>query len=156
MPRAYANTFLNHWQSPALAHLGLDEAPFKRAHARYKAIVRQGRRTHPRRQPGQGRTRQSKAANLLDRSEDYDLSMLAFLVDPNVPFTNNQGEQDIRMIKVEQKTSGCFRTLFGAQIFARIRSYLSTCRKQGHNLWEACHQLVIGEPFMPNTPAAGP
>ena len=148
--------FLLECKDDPLTQLGLDEAPFKRAHARNKAIVRRGRRTHPRRQPGQGRTRQSKAANLLDRLEDYDLSVLAFLVDPNVPFTNNQGEQDIRMIKVKQKISGCFRTLLGAQVFARIRSYLSTCRKQGHNLWEACHQLVIGQPFMPNTPAAGP
>jgi transposase len=148
--------FLLECKDDPLTQLGLDEAPFKRAHARYKAILRQGRRTHPRRQPGQGRTRQSKAANLLDRLEDYDLSVLAFLLDPNVPFTNNQGEQDIRMIKVKQKISGCFRTLLGAQVFARIRSYLSTCRKQGRNLWEACYQLVIGQPFMPNTPAAGP
>jgi len=148
--------FLLECKDDPLTQLGLDEAPFKRAHARYKAILRQGRRTHPRRQPGQGRTRQSKAANLLDRLEDYDLSVLAFLIDPNVPFTNNQGEQDIRMIKVKQKISGSFRTLLGAQVFARIRSYLSTCRKQGRNLWEACYQLVIGQPFMPNTPATGP
>jgi transposase len=73
-----------------------------------------------------------------------------------VPFTNNQGEQDIRMIKVKQKISGCFRTLPGAQTFARIRGDLSTCRKQGRNLWEACYQLAIGQPFMPNVPAAGP
>lgn len=148
--------FLLEWKDDPLTQLGLDEAPFKRAHARYKAIVRQGRRTHPRRQPGQGRTRQSKAANLLDRLEDYDLSVLAFLLDPNVPFTNNQGEQDIRMIKVKQKISGCFRTLFGAQVFARIRSYLSTCRKQGRNLWEACYQVVMGQPFLPNVSASGP
>ena len=77
-------------------------------------------------------------------------------MDPNVPFTNNQGEQDIRMIKVNRKISGGFRTLLGAPVFARIRSDLSTCRKQGRNLWEACYQLVLGQPFMPNTPAAGP
>jgi len=148
--------FLLDWKDDPLTQLGLDEEQFKRAHARYRAIIRQGRRTHPRRQPGQGRTQQGKAANLLDRLEDYDLSVLAFLIDPEVPFTNNQGEQDIRMMKVKQNISGCFRTLFGAQVFARIRSYLSTCRKQGRNLWEACYQLVIGQPFMPNRPAAGP
>ena len=153
---AELSRFLLEWKDHPLTPLGLDEAHFKKAHAGYKAIVRQGRREHPRRQPGQGRTQQSKAANLLDRLEDYDLCVLAFLVDPNVPFTNNQGEQDIRMIKVKQKISGCFRTLAGAQVFARIRSYLSTCRKQGRNLWEACHQLAIGQPFMPATPAAGP
>lgn len=81
--------------------------------------------------------------------------MLAFLIDPNVPFTNTPGGQDIRRIKVKQKISGCFRTLFGAQVFARMRSYLFTCRKPGRNLWEACYQWVIGQPFMPNLPAAG-
>jgi len=89
------------------------------------------------------------------RLEDYDLCILAFLLDPNVPFTNNQGEQDIRMIKVKQKISGCFRTLDGAQCFARIRSYLSTCRKQGQNLWDACFQAAIAQPFLPNIPESG-
>ena len=79
-----------------------------------------------------------------------------WLVHPEVPFTNNQGEQDIRMMKVKLKISGCFRTLQGAQIFARVRSYLSTCRKQGRNVWEACYQLAIGQPFMPSVPATGP
>lgn len=119
-------------------------------------ILRQGRIDHPRRPSGQARTAQSKAANLLDRLEDYDLPVLAFLIDPAVPLTNNQGEQDIRMIKVKQKISGCFRTLAGAQVFARVRSYLSTCRKQGHNLWDACYRLAIGQPFMPHAPAAAP
>jgi transposase len=153
---AELSRFLLEWKDDPLTSWGLDEAQFKRAHARYKSIVRRGRRSHPRRKPGQGRTQQDKATNLLDRLEDYDLCVLAFLLDPNVPFTNNQGEQDIRMIKVKQKISGCFRTLTGAQVFARIRSYLSTCRKQGHNLWEACQQLVIGQPFMPNIPTTGP
>jgi hypothetical protein len=78
-----------------------------------------------------------------------------FLLDPNVPFTNNQGEQDIRMIKVKQKVSGCFRTLEGARCFARIRGYLSTCRKQGINLWDACFQAALGQPFMPALPESG-
>ena len=153
---AQLSRFLLDWKDNPITPLGLDEEQFQKAHAGYKAIVRQGRQLHPRRRPGQGRTRQGKAANLLDRLDDYDLHVLAFLVDPQVPFTNNQGEQDIRMIKVKQKISGCFRTLPGAQTFARIRGYLSTCRKQGHNLLDACHQLIIGQPFMPNVPAAGP
>jgi len=156
---AELSQFLLGWKDDPLIRAGvdgLDEQQFKGAHARYKAIVRQGRRTHPRRKPGQGRTKQGKATNLLDRLEDYDLCVLAFLLDPCVPFTNNQGERDLRMMKVKQKISGCFRTLRGAQVFARIRSYLSTCRKQGHNLREACYQLAIGHPFMPHAPAAGP
>lgn len=132
------------------------ERQFKRALQGYRAVVRRGRCRHPRRSPGQGRCAQGKAANLLDRLEEFDQSILAFLWDERVPFTNNQGEQDIRMIKVRQKISGCFRTLRGAQMFCRIRSYLSTCRKQGRNLWEAVQQAVIGQPFLPACPSAGP
>jgi transposase len=132
------------------------ERQFKRALKGYRAVVRRGRYRHPRRPAGQGRCAQSKAANLLDRLEEFDWSILAFLWDERVPFTNNQGEQDIRMIKVRQKISGCFRTLRGAQMFCRIRSYLSTCRKQGHNLWEAIQKAVVGRPFIPSCPPAGP
>lgn len=134
----------------------INECQFKRAWKRYRLVVRRGRYRHPRRTAGQGRCVQSQAANLLDRLEDFDLSILAFLWDERVPFTNNQAEQDIRMIKVRQKISGCFRTFRGAQIFCRIRSYLSTCRKQGRNLWLALQSAVIGTPFIPSAPPAGP
>lgn len=60
------------------------------------------------------------------------------------------------MIKVKQKISGCFRTLAEAHVFARIRSYFFTCRKQGYDLWEACQRLVLGQPFMPQVPSGGP
>jgi transposase len=153
---AELSRFLLDWKDDPLLTRGLDEVEFKKAHAHDQRILRQGRRDHPRRRPGQGRTAQSKAANLLDRLEDFDWCVLAFLIDPAVPFTNNQGEQDIRMIKVKQKISGCFRPLAGARTLARIRSYLSTCRKQGHNLWQACYRLVIGQPILPATQASGP
>jgi transposase len=133
-----------------------NERQFKRARQRYRNVVRRGRYRHPRLAPGQGRSAQSKAANLLDRLEDFDWNILAFLWDGRVPFTNNQAEQDIRMIKVRQKISGCFRTLRGAQIFCRIRSYLSTCRKQGRNLWLALQSAINGAPFIPSVPHAGP
>jgi transposase len=132
------------------------ERQFKRALKGFHAVVRRGRYRHPRRAAGQGRCARSKAANLLHRLEEFDWSILAFLWDERVPFTNNQGEQDIRMIKVRQKISGCFRTLRGARVFCRIRSYLSTCRKQGHNLWEAVQKAVAGRPFVPSCPATGP
>ena len=147
--------FLLDWKNDPRARDGLGEEVFEIAHRQYQRIVREGRRKHPRRKPGQGRTKQDKATNLLDRLEDYDYCILAYLLDPNVPFTNNQGEQDIRMIKVKQKVSGCFRTLEGAQCFARIRGYLSTCRKQGINLWDACFQVATGQPFMPTLPESG-
>jgi transposase len=119
---------------------------FRSVRTRFRALVRAGRQDHPRRT---GRQRQSPAANLLDRLEAHEGSFLAFLSEPGVPFTNNQAEQDIRMLKVRQKISGGFRTPRGAQIFARIRSYLSTCRKQGRNLWTALQQAVVGQPFIP-------
>jgi transposase len=147
--------FLLDWKNDPRARDGLGDEVFEIAHRQYQRIVREGRRKHPRRKPGRGRSKQDKATNLLDRLEDYDYCILAFLLDPNVPFTNNQGEQDIRMIKVKQKVSGCFRTLEGAQCFARIRGYLSTCRKQGINLWDACFQVASGQPFMPTVPESG-
>jgi transposase len=124
----------------------LGEKEFKKALAQYHAILEKGRRRHPR---PSGRAAQSKAGNLLNRLQDFDLCVLAFLFDPVVPFTNNQGERDIRMEKVRQKISGCFRTLKGARVFARNRSYISTCRKQGRNILDALTHAIIGEPFIP-------
>lgn len=77
-----------------------------------------------------GRIKKSKSRNLLERLRDYESDVLRFMDNELVPFTNNMGENDIRMTKVQQKISGCFRTIEGASIFCRIRSFLSTCRKQ--------------------------
>jgi transposase len=73
-----------------------------------------------------------------------------FLDSPEVPFTNNQGERDIRMFKVQQKISGCFRSIEGAERFCRVRSYLSTARKQNLCASEALMHLFEGRvpPFM--------
>ncbi len=78
-----------------------------------------------------GRVKRTKARNLLERLIEYEVDALRFMDNKIVPFTNNLGENDIRMTKVQQKISGCFRSMEGAKIFCRIRSYLSTCRKQG-------------------------
>jgi transposase len=142
------------YQNQRRAQHGLPgERPFQKILDTYHAILAKGRLKHPRRK---GRQAQSKAANLLDRLEGYDLCVLAFLLDSKVPFTNNQAEQDIRMIKIRQKISGGFRTLHGARVFARIRGYISTCRKQGRNILDALQRAYSGAPFMPAAPANGP
>jgi len=92
-----------------------------------------------------GKTARSKARNLLERLRDYENETLRFMVDYNVPFSNNQAENDLRMTKVQQKISGCFRSMEGAKIFCRIRSYLSTCRKQGVTASEALRLLFQGK-----------
>jgi transposase len=76
-----------------------------------------------------GRVAKSKSRNLLERLRTFEDQVLRFMTDPLVPFTNNQGENDIRMTKVQQKISGCFRSFEGAHIFSRVRSYLLTCQK---------------------------
>ena len=77
-----------------------------------------------------GRLKRSKSRNLLERLIDYEDDVLRFMLDMDVPFTNNQGENDLRMKKVQQKISGCFRSFKGAEISCRVRSYISTCKKQ--------------------------
>lgn len=92
-----------------------------------------------------GRLKRSKARNLLERLRDFEQDVLRFIDAENVPFTNNQGENDLRMTKVQQKISGCFRSMEGAKIFSRVRSYLSTCRKQGMTATQALTLLFQGE-----------
>jgi transposase len=92
-----------------------------------------------------GKTARSKARNLLERLRDFENDTLRFMVDNNVPFSNNQAENDLRMTKVQQKISGCFRSIDGAKIFCRIRSYLSTCRKQGITASEGLRLLFQGK-----------
>lgn len=92
-----------------------------------------------------GRLKRSKARNLLERLRDFEQDVLRFMVVESVPFTNNQGENDLRMTKVQQKISGCFRSMDGAQIFCRVRSYLSTCRKQGMTATQALTLLFQGK-----------
>jgi len=92
-----------------------------------------------------GRVKKSKSRNLLERLRDYEEDTLRFMDIAYVPFTNNLGENDIRMTKVQQKISGCFRSIDGARIFCRIRGYLSTCRKQGVKSSQALELLFSGK-----------
>lgn len=125
---------------------------------RYRALIRKGRRANPPNAPPpghkkRGRKKQTKPQNLLDRLEKYETWVLAFMHDFRVPFTNNLAEQDIRMIKVKQKISGCFRTTEGAERFLAVRSYISTVRKNGLRIFPAIVSALNGSPFIPSADA---
>lgn len=122
----------------------------KRWHERYQEILEQAQQECPppkdtRPKGTRGRLKRSKSRNLLERLIRYEDDVLRFMTEPIVPFTNNQGENDIRMTKVQQKISGCFRSMEGAKMFCRIRSYLSTCRKNGLSATKALDMLFAGE-----------
>ena len=97
-----------------------------------------------------GRPKQSKATNLIGRLRDYSDDVWRFMTQPHVPFTNNLAEQAVRMPKVKQKVSGCFRTLQGAQTYCAIRSYCATMHKQGANIFEALVATFNGTPPRPS------
>lgn len=118
----------------------------KRFLSRYRNILTRGNRECPaptKANNKPGRVKRSKSRNLLERLRNFETETLRFMVDKRVPFTNNQGENDIRMTKVQQKISGCFRSFEGAQMFCRIRGYISTCRKQDIAPTKALNQLFI-------------
>ena len=124
---------------------------------RYDAVVQAGFAANPVPVPTtagaekkRGRPPQPPPVNLLIRLRDFKGQVLAFMADFRVPFDNNQGERDIRMVKVKQKVSGGFRTLEGAQRFGRIRGYLSTARQQAKNVFEAIRDALEGNPFIPS------
>jgi len=99
----------------------------------------------PKKKGKRGRIKRSKSRNLLERLRNYENETLRFMDIDYVPFTNNMGENDIRMTKVQQKISGCFRSMEGARIFCRIRGYLSTCRKQKISSSQALGLLFDGK-----------
>ena len=121
--------------------------------AQFFRLLHQGDQATPRATapPGaRGKCKQSPARNLLDRLRKHQKAVLYFLEDLRVDFDNNLAERDLRMIKVQQKVSGCFRSLAGAQAFSCIRGYVSTLRKQGLPLLSALQATLCGHPVRPS------
>jgi transposase len=121
--------------------------------AQYVALLQEGYRANPPDPPPKvgkkGRRKQSAARNLLDRLSTHQEAVLLFLDTFAVPFDNSLAERDLRMAKVQQKISGCFRSPAGAVAFCRIRGYLSTLRKQGMAVLTALEQALVGHPVSP-------
>jgi transposase len=120
--------------------------------ARYQALLAAGLAANPpppRVPRRRGRIKQSPARNLIERLWLDQEAVLRLLFDLAIPFDNKQAERDLRMLKVQQKISGAFRSNEGAAAFARIRGYLSTLRKQGQALLPALQTIFTGQPVAP-------
>lgn len=123
---------------------------------RYRKWIRAGYAATP--EPptnpnARGRPKRGKTLALLDRLHDHETATLRFLQDPEVPWSNNQAERDIRPAKTLLKIIGGFRTEIGAQEFCTIRSYLSTTAKNGIHPFDAISDALAGRPWLPE-PAA--
>lgn len=138
-------------RAKAAGQKSLDPAVLTRIEAVYKQIVERGLKENPRPEPtGKGgRPKLSEARNLLERLAKYPEDVLRFASDFRVPFDNNQAERDIRMVKLQQKTSGCFRSEEGADQFLRIRGYVSTLAKHGLGLLHGLREVCRGAPIIP-------
>ena len=108
----------------------------------------------PKRGHRRGKATRTKGRNLLERLIKYKQAVLAFALYDEVPFTNNQAERDLRPVKVKQKIAGCFRTLLGAQHYARISSFISTARKQHRHVFKELRQVFLGDSFLIQSVAA--
>ena len=96
-----------------------------------------------------GKMKKTKSQNLLERLQKYRKEALAFMYDFSVPFDNNLAERDLRMMKVQQKISGNFRSWDGAKIFCCIRGYISTVKKNSISVIDAIQGAFEGHPFIP-------
>jgi transposase len=142
-------------QAHAMGATQLPTAQREAFRTRYEALLAEGLAANPQPPPSadtgaprrRGRRKQSPTRNLLDRLWTYEHEALLFLDDFAVPFDNNQAERDLRMVKVQQKISGTFRSPVDAHAFCRLRSVLSTWRKQHRSALAALEAVFAGQPL---------
>ena len=121
---------------------------------RYTELITAGWQANPaHHRGGRGQQRRPKHVNLLDRLDTHRDEVLRYCDDLRVPFTNNGSEQDIRPLKIRMKIAGCLRSMTGAEAFCRLRSYLSTGRKQGQPAFAIMRALFEGHPWIPTAAA---
>ncbi len=138
-------------QAKADAHERLTDRALAQLRASYREVIAMGHEENPglAGETGGRRPKRTKAQNLLLRLDERENEVLRFATDFRVPFDNNLAERDIRMVKLQQKISGCWRTIEGAERFLAIRSYLSTARKHGQRPIDALSALTSGRPWLP-------
>ncbi len=127
----------------------LDAGAIQSIRIRYGILVAKGFAANPEPETGKRSGYEKKAYNLLVRLDHHRADVLRFCTDFTVPFDNNQAERDIRMVKLQQKVSGSWRTLEGAKNFCAIRGYISTLRKQDHNALAGLRLLFEGHLWLP-------
>ena len=134
----------------AEGHTSLDATTVHSIRVRYGKLVAKGWAVNERpTRATTGKWYQNTAVNLVNRLDADRDDVLRFSVDFRVPFDNNQGERDIRMVKFQQKISGSWRTKTGADDFCAIRSYVSTMKKHGHDVLAGLRQLFEGNVWLP-------
>jgi transposase len=132
---------------------GLSEIQVKKYRSKMLRLINEGLKVYPeikRKHKTRGRPAQSKEFNLLRRLRDKINEVLRFIMNNSVPFDNNQGERDIRMLKIQQKVSGSFRSMQGAHSFCKIRGYISSIRKCGQRVFEALQSVWTDSIILPN------
>lgn len=124
---------------------------FKEYHEILKSgVIENAQKTPNRINEKTGKEKNNKASQLIHKLEKYDIETLAFLCDYEIAFDNNLAERDLRMVKLRQKISGCFRGPEGQNVFCKVRSYVSTMKKQGHNILESIWNAIGAKATMPD------
>ena len=141
-------------EAKAAGKMSLNKRTLRGYRRRYRRIIHDGIERNPLPPPTgkRGRPAMGPVRSLLKRLETNQDDVLRFATDFRVPWDNNEAERGVRMVKLQQKVSGCWRSPQGAQAFLAMRSYIGTARKQGKNALDAFDDLFAGDPWLPATP----